>query len=277
MQSYKEYPIRCKTCGEPIAPFAGQYEALLENIVEEDRIAQIEAVDGPLVGTLTQPLNEINIAEKALNRLGITEWCSRIAMMNPTIVTFNMENRAVIEGTENIDAANDADAEVESEFQPIFASCKGPRTAFQITQNQPVEPIRQLALSAATPAALQVTSAVPSTTGVSPLITGAMAQARRSPTTPGLNIIRTPTGISPITSISATSGATTVESVIQPIIEGIDLEEPALETVVAPTTFQNPVIVGVPTINASPYPTTTINVGAGARSMVLTGRTFLAY
>jgi DNA-directed RNA polymerase subunit N (RpoN/RPB10) len=76
MSSYVEYPIKCITCNEPLAYLAGKYESLLR---------------------------EGNTIEEALNMLGITAYCSRISMMNPTFVPYNMENRKVIEGTANVE------------------------------------------------------------------------------------------------------------------------------------------------------------------------------
>lgn len=75
MEFYKEYPIRCKTCNEQIACFSKLYEDLISSMTSEE----------------------------ALNQLGIMNYCSRIAMMNPTIVIFNLENRKAVEGIEMLD------------------------------------------------------------------------------------------------------------------------------------------------------------------------------
>lgn len=101
METYKEYPIRCKTCNEQLACFADDYEGLLD--------------------TGLTP-------EEALNELGITDYCSRISMMAPTIVAFNMENREVIEGFKSVDAANEIDAQNESTSRPVFNPCMGVQT-----------------------------------------------------------------------------------------------------------------------------------------------------
>lgn len=95
MDSYKEYPIRCKTCNEQLACLAEEYEALVS----------------------------ASSIEEALNDLGLTCPHSRIAMMNPTIVTFNMENREVIEGFKSVEAADEIDAENNSFSQPVFPHC----------------------------------------------------------------------------------------------------------------------------------------------------------
>jgi DNA-directed RNA polymerase subunit N (RpoN/RPB10) len=251
MQSYKEYPIRCKTCGEQLAAFAPQYEALLESIVEEDRIAQIEALaigGNPETGTLTRPLNELNVAEKALNRLGITEWCSRIAMMNPTIVTFNMENRAVIEGFENVDAAMDAEPQIHSDIQPVFASCKGPTRSLQVTPTQQAVPVSvvQAALQTVSPAAVVaapstspglIQLAPPSQVRTFPNAPGAIqiampSQVRTPPNVPGVQLA-TPTSPGVI-QIAAPSQLRTVPGLqalgmpmMRPGMQTIELQRPA--------------------------------------------------
>ena len=98
METYEEYPIRCKTCNEQIACFAADYEVLLE------------AGSSP---------------EEALNQLGITDYCSRMAFLAPTFVAFNMENREVIEGFKSVEAATEADAHHESIARPSFSPCLG--------------------------------------------------------------------------------------------------------------------------------------------------------
>ena len=71
METYNEYPIRCKTCNEQIA--ARSYE-------------------------FVELLNSGYSIENALNLMEIFNYCSRIALITPTIVAFNMEQRDLIEG-----------------------------------------------------------------------------------------------------------------------------------------------------------------------------------
>ena len=95
------YPIRCSTCGEPVAAYAPMFKFLINN---PDFLQDLEPVPSSTeVGTALSPLNENTLAEKVFRKLGITEWCTRTALMNPTFFAFNMENRAVIEGLKNID------------------------------------------------------------------------------------------------------------------------------------------------------------------------------
>lgn len=97
MESYKEYPIRCITCNEQIACYSYIYESLISN--------------GMLMN-------------QALDFLNIKNPCSRIAMMNPVIVTYNMENRQVIEGLKNINDASEDDITPLSS-KKIFGGCLG--------------------------------------------------------------------------------------------------------------------------------------------------------
>ena len=46
-------------------------------------------------------------------------------MTNPTIVTFNMENREVIEGFKSVDASDESDVQSENAGRPVFNSCMG--------------------------------------------------------------------------------------------------------------------------------------------------------
>jgi DNA-directed RNA polymerase subunit N (RpoN/RPB10) len=75
MDSYQEYPVRCKGCNNPIASRIADYTALLE---------------------------QGHGKEAALNLLDLPLWCCRIAVMNPVIVTFNMEVREAIDGTVDV-------------------------------------------------------------------------------------------------------------------------------------------------------------------------------
>lgn len=97
MDSYKEYPIRCKTCNAPIACFSYEYERLVYQI------------------GMTP--------EQALNQLAIMHDLCRLSMLYPTIVPFNMENREVINGFKSVKAATEADAQNESMSDPIFNQC----------------------------------------------------------------------------------------------------------------------------------------------------------
>ena len=112
MEYFKEYPIRCKTCNEQLACYSADFEQYLAN--------------GSTI-------------EEALNYIGIMNPCSRIAMANPTIVSFNMENREVIEGFKSVEAADENDAQNESQARPVFSSCLG-----TTAPHQTVKPIINL-------------------------------------------------------------------------------------------------------------------------------------
>lgn len=106
MDLYTEYPIRCKSCGEQIACFVKEYEQLKST------------------GLTT---------EEALNSLGIINWCSRVAFMNPTYVTFNMENRDAIDGIVPVSEVEFADTNKPTKNM-FFSSClEKSYTGFQTT------------------------------------------------------------------------------------------------------------------------------------------------
>lgn len=96
MEVYREYPVRCKTCNELIDALAPEYEQLLRNGVS---------------------------VEGALNAIGLTNYCSRIAMMAPTIVSFNMENRDLIEGFKSADAVDEPMNVSTHTSYPQFKNC----------------------------------------------------------------------------------------------------------------------------------------------------------
>lgn len=85
MQTYKEYPIRCKSCNEQIACFSKRYEQLVRKYTTKAGVTGSLAI------------------EQALNEMKILEPCCRMAFMNPITVFFNVEDRGLIEGTRDID------------------------------------------------------------------------------------------------------------------------------------------------------------------------------
>lgn len=97
MDAYNEYMVKCWTCNDLLSCFAADYEAMVAN------------------GTTT---------EEALNNLGLTEPCCRALMLNPVVVTFNMENREVINGLKSVDAADYPDARPVKGSNPIFTHCR---------------------------------------------------------------------------------------------------------------------------------------------------------
>ena len=248
MDTYKEYVIRCKTCNEPLACYGADYQALLD------------------AGSTV---------EDALNELGIIDYCSRNAMMNPTIVAFNMENRAVIEGFKSVDAVTEDETQEESTSQPIFSSCLG---AGNLNPN--INPL-----------------AAPQLTGIQP-----MTGARATPNIPGptlpiqqlipgmqtiglIHPIIKPLQGFPITQIQPTHGN------ITPIIKlGVNIvdDQPDIDEGLGAgipidipermeKKFQEPTVPGIPTINPdTTVPQSTVYVGAGKYVHVLNGRTYLA-
>ena len=76
MDYYYEYPIRCKTCNEQIACYSEDFKNYLE---------------------------ATNNVELALDYVGITNWCSRIAMITPIKIKYNLENRALVLGLTTVE------------------------------------------------------------------------------------------------------------------------------------------------------------------------------
>ena len=89
MNYYFEYPIRCKTCNGQIACFSFDYLSFLENNHGD--------------------------TEVTLNEVGLMNPCCRIAMMTPSMVYQNVENRRAIEGLDTIEAASGSLEEEEME------------------------------------------------------------------------------------------------------------------------------------------------------------------
>lgn len=287
MESYKEYLIRCKTCGWPIARDSIPYNQLL--------VTGLSPKD-------------------AADALGIDEWCCRSALQNPTNVAFNMENRGVIEGTVNINAATDADARNESHSQPVFQQCltapnanqsstnqsapliQGASSPFQLPKQQPLQQrvgaaapgvmpqqmLRQPSFGIQTLGVLQPGS---KPTTVSGLQTLGVLQPASKPITTATNpysLLTTANRpvIAPLAPVELplVSGLVIGTEITQekatPSGIGIQVEAPAPIT---PSEFVKPTMVGFPTVNNDPTrPQTFIYVGANKQTEMLNHRTYLA-
>ena len=75
------YPVRCFSCGRPLAHLETEYQGYLEKYRSEE---------------------QDNAIELALNDLELDTPCCRNWMMNPVYHPYNMENRTVIDGQESI-------------------------------------------------------------------------------------------------------------------------------------------------------------------------------
>ena len=248
MKSYREYVIRCKTCNEQIACHAKTYEQLLANGLS---------------------------IEEALNSLDIMLPCSRAWMMNPNYVTFNMENRDVVEGIRSVQSIEDdflpGQRSTPSISNPVFASCLSPTViAAGSPQTQPQREIANI-LPQGTPAPV---IAAPTAAQVFNARLGAA----------GMQTIATVQPIRMQTRLNVQPLQPVATNVIAPIIPidssilaapiGVGIPINALE---ADTVFKEPTTPGVPTINHDPkLAPVTIHVGAGKYCTVLNGRTYLA-
>jgi len=73
---YIYYPIKCETCNEKIATHAKEYNELkLQNLSNEE----------------------------ALNKIGLINPCSRIAMENPIVTYYNIQNNELVKGIKDLD------------------------------------------------------------------------------------------------------------------------------------------------------------------------------
>jgi DNA-directed RNA polymerase subunit N (RpoN/RPB10) len=93
---YKEYPILCPSCGEPLACYSKEYERLVYN--------------GFTI-------------EDALNELHLMNPCTRAYMMDPTVVKFNIQNTSVIEGRKLPTQVDIMQEKEISTINPVFLTC----------------------------------------------------------------------------------------------------------------------------------------------------------
>lgn len=218
MRSYREYVVRCKTCNTPLAHLAQTYEDLLAS-------------------GLT--------IEQALNNLGLDMPHCRAAMMNPTYVNFNMENRDVVEGVRTAESVEEdflqRDPSTEGTGNPIFVSCLPPNV-----NNLPT---------------LQPTTS-PRTLGIQTVTTLPIRSPTRSV---GTAQVQPTQVIAPIIAMD-------LSALNQPLGAGIPVQQLEVDT-----EFKEPTIPGVPTINHNPkLAPVYVDVGAGKKCVVLNGRTYLA-
>jgi hypothetical protein len=214
-----------------------------------------------------------------LNLLGIMVPCSRIAMMNPTIVSFDMENRQVIEGFKNVKAVNGADDKTETTSRPVFNQCL---TTGVLVVNKPL--VTAPILTGITNPGIRIQPNAP----------GTVTQTTTVPKTPGIQTITLiqptvkPLQIAqPIKPIVTAPIPIVPQPIVAPIISGIELGLDIDQLgqgipIKAPEQvnidkFNIPTVVGIPTINPNPLnKKALIYVGAGKNIQVLDGRTYLA-
>lgn len=96
MDHYKEYAVRCLSCGAGIAPKSYQY---------------MEYIDQGYT------------PETALNTMSVMRPCCRIHFFNPTIVLRNMENRPLIEGFKHINNVEGPDPITVQGNNSVFSAC----------------------------------------------------------------------------------------------------------------------------------------------------------
>lgn len=225
MDTYNEYPIKCKTCNELLAAFSDDYENYINNGIS---------------------------IEEALNMLGIMNSCSRIAMMNPTIVAFNMENREVIEGFKSVSAASEADLRTDNISRPIFSNC--------LTTNN-IQPNKINILSNT---GIQNILARPNQNNKSVNLLQTISRPLQSVTAP----VKTDAKLSGLELVDLDNLSANTQNLGQ----GIPLNQ-----INPKEKFVDPVYIGIPTINPNYLLKEPLQyVGADKYASILNGRTYLA-
>lgn len=248
MEYYKEYPIRCKTCNEQLACFAKDYEEY------------IQAGHTP---------------QEALDELGIELRCSRIAMVSPTIVCFNMENREVIEGFKSVDAAEQANIFFENSSQPVFSSCL----------NASLFPDNNLTRQPAPAKSLSTLRTISAMKPPQPIPTKSNTPLRTLSSVKPISPVKpTASNVKPRVKLTLANISTKENTMVSgDVVSDPNLSDQASFgegiAVSAPenTPFTEPIQVGIPTINHDPsLPLPVVSVGAKKQVKILNGRTYLA-
>lgn len=201
--------MKCKTCNSQVACFSAQYERSLSNGYS---------------------------IEEALNDLQIMNVCCRAAMKNPTIVTFEMGNREVIEGTKR---ASDVLYETISppfELEPFLSRIQTQETQPSLQGRTTIRPLAPKEKSRG-------------------LHTGLLSSLSRSESAELSSLLSLAGDISMFN--------TTLDPGIEVEVEGEEFLEPTIPGF--PTINSDRTRV-----------TRTIEVGAGRKVEVLNGRTYLA-
>ena len=251
MESYKEYPVRCKSCGEQIAAFADDFEQLLAT--------------GSTI-------------EEALNMLGIMALCSRRAMMNPTTITYNMENRQAIEGLKPVEMVSFGEPEPERSNQTVFSPCISSRVApVTTTAPQPKTAIQAQLPIPQPKTAVQAQLPIPQPQTV--------IQAQL-PIPQPQTVIQAQLPIpQPKTAVQAQpilANEGLLVSGLQPLTAGPSEGDilklgKSIPGLLQAGEYEEPTMVGIPTINEPPaYIRESVFVGTDKYTHVLGGRTYLA-
>lgn len=229
MDYYKEYPIRCKSCNEQIACFAEEFENLIQNMTMEE----------------------------ALNKMEMMMPCSRIAMMNPVVVFFNMENREVIDGYKSTDAID-----FDRDFVEDKIKSQTIMPPFSSTKTKPVDSAKPsfgimggISKSFDRRIPPRLSDKTPKVSDMENRIQGEFA-------VPRLKSIQSP--------LNAEIKSVQVHKPLQQIM-------PNFITDISQEEYKDPTSHGVPVINSDPsIPHVLVNVGSNKQCYMLTGRTFLA-
>lgn len=283
MESYNEYPIRCKTCNTQIACHSDTYISLLAHGYSR---------------------------EQAANELRLFNWCCRSSMLTPTVVFFNMENRAAIEGLVSVENVDQPSLEVDAQGNPVFGGClfsaqkrsEGDQYSsapINIEVNRPipvVSKIRPLGGAVGQTETLQQKGVIVRSPGVQPGITPQSVQAQVSQIS--IPIAARPQQVPPLRpgAVLQPKLQSKLQSQLQPklqsqlqpklqsqlsqnqnheipisdIFDAVDVEAP-------PGPFEEPKYPGIPTYNRNPtISRQVIRLSENKETEILNGRTYLA-
>lgn len=265
--SYREYPIRCKSCNQQIACLSKDYESMVQG------------------GTSI---------EDALDALGLIDGCSRSAMMNPPIVPFNVESREAIEGYKAVNNITEDDFFKERDVMganPMFNTCiKDTNVSLLINRNLVNSPsLLSQSFQRTSQPPQQLTLPPTQTPTGQTLLQATIARqqfAAQNLTRSSLSTISNlaPRQITTTKEIQKTIELPTAEQDINQSAKALFLD---IVTEINPgagvkinqeqNEFKEPTVVGIPTINPNTsFTQTKVYVGAHKYVEELTGRTFLA-
>lgn len=244
MNSYREYPIRCKSCNEQLACYSDEYENLVREYAEGGNVTEKHAI------------------EKALNKLGIMSPCSRINMMNPIIITFNNENRELIEGLRNVDTIDKFSKNLSFKF------CNPIKPIEKLNLSSIIEPKKEFG---------EIRSLPPSIEESRKPVAQQKSIIQKKSQSSSVVLKNQPLVLNNTNSPITLSSPNKIEELISPedtnlLSGGTNLTEKREKDL----EFKYPTIVGIPTINSTYKTEETVYVGSGLFAEVLNGRTYIA-
>lgn len=168
-----------------------------------------------------------------------------------------------------------------AQLPPISSSSQLP----PISSSSQLPPISSSSPTLSSKSTLPSLSSIKSSTiapitnlSIRPTVAASSSSSSSTPQVPGkLNLKPLNTSVLGSTSrFKSPLSASPIPSAIKPITETIELQPVSINIDAASPTFEIPTVPGMPTINKSDHPPSLVNVGAGYKTTLLTGRTYLA-